>query len=75
MNETFLNQFYNDEHTREAVKQFLIDQLDKLALERVYSGEDVKGIADAKETIEKSFIELKELYGKDKVVKTINQAR
>lgn len=70
-----LNQFYNDEYTREAVIKFLLEQLDKLALERVYAGEDVKGIADARETLARSFTELRELYSKDKVVQVINQAR
>ena len=70
-----LNQFYNDEYTREAVKSFLLKQLDEVALERVYDGEDTKGIADAKETIEKAFVEMKELYGKEQKPNTINQAR
>ena len=71
----FLNQFYNDEHTREAVKAFFLEQLDRLALEKVYSGEETTGIKDAKETIERAFIELKELYGKDIKINSVNQAR
>ena len=69
-----LNQFFNDEHTREAVKAFFLAELDRLALERVYDGKDTTGIKDAKETIERSFIELKELYEKNKEVKNINYA-
>lgn len=75
MNENLLNQFTNDEHTREAVKAFFLAELDKLALEKVYEGKDTTGIKDAKETIERSFIELKELYSKKKVVQNINYAR
>ena len=71
----FLNQFYNDEHTREAVKAFFLEQLDKLALEKVYSGKETTGIKDAKETIERAFIELKELYSQEKPIKNINEAR
>ncbi len=71
----FLNQFHNDEHTREAVKAFFLEQLDKLALEKVYEGKDTAGIKNAKETIERSFIELKELYGKDKIINSVNEAR
>ena len=71
----FLNQFYNDEHTREAVKAFFLEQLDKLALEKVYSGKETTGIKDAKETIERAFIELKELYSQEKTIKNINEAR
>jgi len=70
-----LNQFQNDEHTREAVFKFLLEQLNVMALERVYSGEDVKGIADARDAIKRAFIELQELYGKDKIIKNINHAR
>jgi len=69
MDEKFLNQFHNDKHTREAVKEFFFSELDKLALERVYAGGDVIGIADAKELLERSFIELRELYEKDKINK------
>ena len=70
-----LNQFYNDEHTREAVREFFLKELDKLALEQVYGGQETSGIKDAREVIERSFIELKELYGKNKEAKNINPAR
>ena len=70
-----LNQFQNDEHTREAVLEFLLKQMDTMVLEKVYLGEDVKGIADAREAIKRAFIELQELYGKDKIIKNINHAR
>lgn len=75
MNEKLLNQFYSEESVREAVREFFLVQLDKLALERVYDGKDTTGIKDAKKVIENSFIELSELYGKDKRVITINEAR
>lgn len=70
-----LNQFYNDEHAREAVKAFFLAELDKIALENVYEGKETNGIKDAKETIERSFILLGELYGKQKQKETINFAR
>ena len=70
-----LNQFQNDEHRREAVLEFLLKQMDTMVLEKVYLGEDVKGIADAREAIKRAFIELQELYGKDKIIKNINHAR
>lgn len=70
-----LKQFHNDEHTREAVKEFFLSELDKYALESVYDGKDTTGIKDAKKVIENAFIELRELYGKDKRVITINEAR
>ena len=70
-----LNQFYNDENTREEVKSFFLAELDKLALEKVYEGQDTKGIKDAKEAIERAFTELKELYGKEKKPDNTNPAR
>lgn len=73
--ETFLNKFHNDEYTREAVKSFLFEQLDKVALERVYNKESTEGIADAKQVIENSFTELKELYSPNKKVEIVNKAR
>lgn len=70
-----LNQFQNDEHIREAVKSFFLEQLDKVALNRVYNKESTEGIADAKEVIENSFVELQELYSPKKNVHVVNRAR
>lgn len=70
-----LNRFYQDENLREDVKTFFLEELNKLALERVYNNKETRGIADAKEIIEKSFIELQERYGKRKKVEVINQSR
>jgi hypothetical protein len=72
---TLLNQFYNDEHTREEVKEFLFQTLDKYALEKVYKKEDTKSIAEAKETIEQAFSELQDLYAPKKKMEVINPAR
>lgn len=66
--EKYLNTFQNDEYVREAVKDFLTSQLNKLALERVYERKNTNDVADAKEIIEKAFVELHELYGKKKPV-------
>ena len=72
---TLLNNFYNDEHTREAVKEFFLQELDKYALEKVYAKEETKNIAEAKEVIEQAFSELHELFSKRKEVEVINKAR
>lgn len=72
---TLLNNFHNDEHTREAVKDFFLQELDKYALEKVYKKEDTKSIAEAKETIERAFSELHELFNKRKEVEVVNKAR
>jgi len=74
MNEN-LNRFYNDEYTREDVKSYFLETLDMVALERVYEGEDTKGIADAKEVIEKAFVDLGDVYGKKKETLVTNEAR
>lgn len=70
-----LNRFYQDENLREDVKTFFLEELDRVALERVYENKETKGIADAKEVIEKSFVELQERYGKRKKVEVINHSR
>lgn len=63
-----LHQFYDDSYTRDAVKEFLLKELDRIALEKVYEKKDTQGIADAKETIERAFTELKEKYEQKKKV-------
>ena len=56
--------FYNNEHEREAVKAFLMEQLKELAIERAFDGDDVVGIKEARDTIVRSFDRLDEMYGK-----------
>jgi len=70
-----LHQFYNDEHTREDVKSYLLSRLDGLALEKVYAKEDTKGLADAKEAIEQAFTELGEKYSVKKEPLVVNSSR
>lgn len=64
--EKYLSIFQNDEYLREAVKQFFLQQADKVALEYVFERKNTLAVADAKDIIEEVFIELSELYGKDK---------
>lgn len=73
--EKFLVNFQKDEHTREAVRGFILDTLDKYALERLYEREDASHIADAKEVIETVFIELGELYDPQEEKPHKNNAR
>ena len=64
-----LSLFYANESEREAVKEFLISVLGEIAIEKSFKREDVSGIADARDCIERSFDKLQELYGKkEKVV-------
>jgi hypothetical protein len=57
-----LNRFYNDEHTRNELIDFLNDFIDSEGLRRMYNREDVSAVADAKELIERAFSELENLY-------------
>ena len=75
MPNNLLGQFYNDEHTREAVKDFLVSNLEDMAIERVFSKKDISGIADAKDVIEKAFIKLSEIYSPVEKTKVENNAR
>jgi len=57
-----LNQFYNDEQTRNELVQFLHDFIDQEAISRVYNREDVSAVADARELIDLAFSELQNIY-------------
>lgn len=57
-----LGHFYNDEHLREEVKEFLIEHLAEIAVKKAFAGEDVAGIADARKAILSAFSELKALH-------------
>lgn len=58
--------FYRDEHTRNALKEFMILNLEETTIQKVFDKESVEGIAEAKELVEKTFNRLEELYGDKK---------
>jgi hypothetical protein len=58
-----LKVFYDNENQREAVKEFMIQCLQELAVERVFERKDTGSIADAKDVVEHTFIRLSEIYG------------
>jgi hypothetical protein len=62
MNPT-LKVFYDNDVQREAVKEFMIECLKELAVERVLNRKDVASIADAKDVVEHTFTRLREIYG------------
>lgn len=70
-----LNQFYNDEFTREEVKGFLKKTLNEYALEKVYAKEETKHIAEAFKVIDDAFDEMGRLYGRQKVAEQVNKGR
>ena len=58
-----LKQFYDNEGTREAVREFLIQTLKELAVERVFAKGTVSGIYEGKKAIEVGFDKLEEMFG------------
>ncbi len=56
--------FYNNVGERETVKNFLIDTLKLITVEKAFAGESVSGIKEANEAVEKAFDRLEEIYGK-----------
>jgi hypothetical protein len=55
--------FYKNTIEREAVKEFLVEQLKHMAVEKTFDGLDVTGIKEARNLIELAFDELEALYG------------
>ena len=76
MRPELLNQFYNDEQTRNELIQFIHNFIDQEGLSRIYNREDVSSVADARELIDLAFSELENIYGiKEKVAQRKNQSR
>lgn len=63
---TLLNQFQNEPFMREEVRTFFLEQLNVMALRKVYADEDVKGVAHARESLLQAFDELEAQYGQKK---------
>jgi len=61
-----LRNFYSNEAERDAVKEFMIEVLKELAVERTFDGKPVTGIPEARELVDRLFDKLQELYGKIK---------
>lgn len=66
MNTDLLKIFYKDEHTRESVKQFMINQLEVMAVETVFKKDSVDGICEARKLVDRMFGTLSELYDSPK---------
>ncbi len=62
MNEEALRQFYSNKIELEAVKEYLLQTLNKVALEKLFKGEDAKPVAEARFVVETAFSNLKEMY-------------
>lgn len=61
-----LQQFYKNEHERDAVKAFLVDQLSEEAVKKVFAGSDTSGVREARELIEAAFNKLHDMFGEIK---------
>lgn len=58
-----LRQFNGDKNTKQELLEFIHEHINTVALERMYKGEDVSHIKDAKELIDSSFDALEDVYG------------
>lgn len=58
----YLKAFFRDKTAQKEWADFIIEILNREALERVYAGKDTAAIKEAKQIIERSFKELKALF-------------
>ena len=75
MEKDLLKNFYLSEHTREAVRSFLLQTLNEQVLESTYESGDVTGYREAKEVIDGMFIKLKTMYAQKESTNKENKAR
>jgi hypothetical protein len=61
-----LHEFYLDKHMQEAVKEALLQELDRTILSKVYSEDDVSGANMAKQSIEGGFKRINDTFTKEK---------
>lgn len=66
MNPNQLQIFHSNEIMREQVKDFLIEQLRELAIERVFGKQAISGIYEARKVITLAFDRMDELFTKQK---------
>lgn len=63
MKDDILRRFNGDISTKEALIDFLMEVINDEALEKMYKGDDVSHIKDAKNLIDKAFQQLDIIYG------------
>jgi formylmethanofuran dehydrogenase subunit C len=74
MDKELLKQFFQQEHVRIEVYKFMKQTLDEIALERIYKGEEVGGIKDAKEVLVRAETKLQNMFAVRKVHKDERRA-
>lgn len=57
-----LQEFHRDKDTLKVVKDFLFDYLTEHGVKKMFAGEDTKGMAEAKEFLERAFDELDTMF-------------
>lgn len=71
-----LQKFNGDTHTKEALMEFMSESIDREALTRMYNGEDVSHIKDAKALLLKCFQDLEEEFKiNDRPKEVVNESR
>lgn len=71
-----LQELWNDHESLPLVKKFLIDFLADAGVKRMFAGQDVAHVGEARDIIEKAFDELDNILGPKKKKKEIkNQSR
>lgn len=70
-----IKEFYDDRETANNVRDFLLQHLEKVAVEKVFAGEDVKGFPFAKEAIENAFEAMSAMSEPKPVRKVLNESR
>lgn len=74
MDDQLLKQFFDQEHMRVEVYRFFKAEMDKLALEKMYRGEDVSGIKEAREVLVRAEKELQTKFTRKPVKKDVRRA-
>lgn len=71
-----LKAFWNDKELKDNFYNYLIDQLEKTAIKKVFDKEDATAVGEAKEIIDKAFENLDNLFSpKVEKKEQINEAR
>lgn len=70
-----LKSFYQDVHTRDSVKEFIVLSLKEKAVELTFGGKETQHIKLARELIDEVWNKLEQLYAEKKENKRKNPAR
>jgi hypothetical protein len=70
-----LKRFYVDEHTRNAVQEFVVHYLREKSADMAFNGENTNHIKLARDVINEAWNKLEQIYGNKEEVKKKNPAR